>query len=109
MALVHDDEVKEVGRIFAVQTRAVLVLGEGLIDGEVDFQPLADLAVGDLPTGIAERCEGFVLRVVDEDVAVGQVENLGPAVFAGVVSSPHSRASSRFGKRPASCRCQSPL
>ena len=82
MALVHDDEVEEVGRVLSVQARAAFVFGNGLIDGEVDFPPLADLAVGDLPAGIAERREGLVLRVVDQDVAVGKVENLGAAVFA---------------------------
>ena len=85
MAFVHDDEVEEVGRIFAVQTGAAFVLGNGLIDGEVDFPPFADFAVGDLPSGIAERSEGLVLRIVDQDVAVGQIENLGAAVFAGPV------------------------
>ena len=85
MALVHDDEVEEVGRVLAVQARAVLVPRDGLIDGEVDFPPLADLAGRDLPAGIAEGHKGLVLRVVNEDVAIGKVENLGPAVLARAV------------------------
>ena len=45
----------------------------------------ADLAALDLVAGIAERGERLVLRVVDQDVAVGQEEDLGPAVVAARV------------------------
>ena len=46
---------------------------------------LTGVAVFDLVAGLAEGGKGLVLGVVDQDVAVGQVENLGPAVFAGAV------------------------
>jgi hypothetical protein len=35
--------------------------------------------------GFAERRKNLVLRIVDEDIAVGEVENARPAVFAGAV------------------------
>src|SRR5580704_14287978 len=37
MALVNDDEVKEIGCEFLVQSGAVLVLRDGLIRGEIHF------------------------------------------------------------------------
>ena len=40
MALVHDDEVEEIGRILAVEARPALVLGDGLVDGEVHLPAL---------------------------------------------------------------------
>ena len=44
MAFVDDDQVEEVGRVFAVKAGPVVVLGDRLVDGEVDFPALADLA-----------------------------------------------------------------
>ena len=69
---------------------------------------LHDLAVLDLVAGIAEGGEGLVLRVVDEDVAVGEEEDARAAVLAGRGSSGRSRASSRSGRRRRSCPCRSP-
>ena len=43
VALVHDDEVEEVGRILAVEPWSAFVLGDRLVDGEVHLPPLADL------------------------------------------------------------------
>ena len=75
VALVHDDQVEEVGRILTVEPRAAFVLGDRLVDGEIHLPPLADFAVGDLEPRIAEGDEVLVLRVVHEDVAVGEVED----------------------------------
>ena len=85
VALVDDDQVEEVGRVLAVEARAALVLGDRLVDGEVHLAALDGLAACDLPAGVAERGEGLVLRVVDQDVAVGEVEDARPAVLAGAV------------------------
>ena len=57
MALVHDDQVEEVGRVLAVEAGAALVLGDGLVDGEVHLAALAGLAVLDLAAGVAERAK----------------------------------------------------
>jgi hypothetical protein len=85
VAFVHDDEVEEVRAEFTVQPRPALVAGQRLVDGEVHLPALADHAVLDLVSGFGERGEGLVLRVVDEDVAVGQVQDFRPAVFAVAV------------------------
>ena len=55
---------------------AALVLGDGLVDGEVHLAALDDLAALDLVAGVAEGGEDPVLGLVDEDVAVGEVEDL---------------------------------
>ena len=55
MALVDDDQVEEVGRVLRCTGRARLVLGDGLVDGEVHLAALVHLAVLDLPAGVAER------------------------------------------------------
>ena len=85
VALVHDDQVEEVRRILPVQPRPALVLGDGLVDGEVHLPALGRLAVLDLAAGVAERREDLVLGIIDQDVAVGQVEDPGPAVLARAV------------------------
>ena len=57
VALVDDDQVEEVGREFPVQAGAALVLGDGLVDGEVHLAALDDLAGLDLAAGVAEGGE----------------------------------------------------
>ena len=78
MALVHDDEVEEVRRERLEQPWPPLVLGERLVDGEVHLAALDDLAGLDLVPGIPERGEDAVLRLVHEDVAVGEIEDPRP-------------------------------
>ena len=73
---------KKSGRILLEQTRPALILGDGLIDGEIHFAAFDDLAGFDLVARVAEGGEGLVLRVVDQDVAVGEIENARPAVLA---------------------------
>ena len=85
MALVDDDEVEEVRRELLEEPGAALVLGKRLVDREVHLAALDDLAGLDLVAGIAEGREDAVLRLVDEDVAVGEVEDAGPAMLAGAV------------------------
>ncbi len=76
VAFVDDDQVEEVGRVLAVEAGAALVAGEGLVGGEVEFAPVVDHAPLDLPARVAEGGEGLVFRVVHENVAVGEVEDL---------------------------------
>ena len=85
VALVDDDEVEEVGRELAVQARTDLVVGDRLVGREVHLAALASVAADDLVSRVAERREGLVLRVVDEDVAVGEIEDARLAELAGAV------------------------
>ncbi len=85
VALVDDDEVEEVGRELAVQAGAHLVVRDRLVRREVHLAALAGVAADDLVARIAERGEDLVLRVVDEDVAIGEVEDARLAELAGPV------------------------
>ena len=82
MAFVHDDEVEEVGGERPEQPHAPLVLGERLVDPEVHLPALDHLARLDLAPRIAEFREDAVLGLVDEDVAVREVEHSRPPVLA---------------------------
>ncbi len=108
MALVDDDQVEEIGRDMLEKAGAALVLGERLIDGEIHLPALDDLAAFDLVARVAEGGEDPVLGVVDENVAVGEVEDLAGAGTRPCGSSGPTRASSRSEKRRPSCRCRSP-
>ena len=73
MALVHDDEVKEVSREFLVQPRPALVFRDRLVGGEIKFAAEDRLATFDFVPGIAERREDFVLGIVHQEIAVSQI------------------------------------
>ena len=85
VALVHDHEIEEVGWKGPEQPGASLVLCERLVDREVHLAALDDFSGFDLAPGVAERCEDAVLGLVDEDVAISEIEDFGSAVFAGAV------------------------
>src|SRR5688572_8060953 len=82
MALIHNDQVEEVAGILPVETGSSFVLGNRLIDGEIDLTALVDLSVFNFPAGIVEGSEGFILGIINQDVAVGKVEDLGTTVLA---------------------------
>jgi hypothetical protein len=88
MAFVDDDEVEEASRELPVEPGAGLVLGDGLIDGEVHLPALAHDAALDLEAGLAERGEGLVLRIVHQDVAIGEEQDARLAVGALPVPAP---------------------
>jgi hypothetical protein len=73
MALVHDDEIEEIGRKLLVKAGAALVLGDGLIGGKIKFAAVDDQPAFDFVPGVAEGGEGFVLGIVHEEIAVGQI------------------------------------
>src|SRR5438874_42023 len=81
MALIHDDQVEEIGWKGFEKTFAPLVLRERLIGGEIHFAPHVHDAVFNLPTRIAELGKDAVLRLVHENIAVGKVENFRAAMF----------------------------
>src|SRR5262249_5499538 len=82
VTLVNDDQVKKVFGIFLIKARPMFIFGNGLINREVHFPAFVNLAVFNFPTRISESCKHLVLRVIDQDVSVGKVKNLGPPVFS---------------------------
>jgi hypothetical protein len=58
-----------------------------LVDGEVHLPAFDGLAVLDLVPRVAEGGERLVLGIVDQDVPIGQEEDLRPAVLACPVPS----------------------
>jgi hypothetical protein len=81
VTLVHDDEIEEVLRVVAVEAGAPFVLGDGLINREVHLAALDGLPVY-LVARLSEGRKRLILRVVDEDIAIGQVENARAAMLA---------------------------
>ena len=85
MALVNNDQIEEVLRILAVQPWAVFIAGHGLIDGKVHIPALDRPATPDFLPGVAERAKVLCHRIINQDVAVGEEQNLGsPARPFGV-------------------------
>ena len=77
MALVDHDQVEVVGRVVAEDAEAVAGVGERLVESEVDLPPGLDVAL-DLPDRVSEdRPELPADWLVDEDVAVNEVEDAG--------------------------------
>ena len=85
VTLIHDDEVEKVGRVFSVKAGATLVFRQCLIDGEVDLAALNYLPVFDFRACIAERGKDLILWVVDENIAIGEIENLRTAMLSSAV------------------------
>jgi hypothetical protein len=75
MALVDNDEVEEIGGEFFVEAGPVFVLSDRLIGREIEFATIGDSSAFDFDAGIAERSEDFVLRIINEESAIGKVEN----------------------------------
>src|SRR5439155_10601881 len=61
MALVHDDEIEEVGREFFVQAGAVGILGDGLVSGEIEFAAEDGNAAFNFVSSVAKGRKDFVL------------------------------------------------
>lgn len=75
VALVHNDQVEEIGWELAEEPFAAFVLGHGLIDAEIHLPTMDNLAILDLVAGIAKGGKDSVFRLVDQDIAVGKVKN----------------------------------
>src|SRR5947209_5296232 len=86
MALVYDDEVKEISRKFLEESRALLVPRDCLVGSEVHLATFHCLS-RNLPACVSKRSECLVLRVVNEDVSVGEIEDSWPSVFANAIPS----------------------
>ena len=75
MALVHDDQVEEVGRKLAVDILPFLRPRDPLVEGEVDLVGFIHLALDDFGHFVAEEAEIVGHRLVDQDVPIGQEED----------------------------------
>src|SRR6185437_1062027 len=87
VALIDDDQVEEVRRIFPIQTRPPFVAGDGLVDRKIDVATMADFAILDLEPRIAERRKSLGHRVVDENVAIREEQDFWFAEVAALVPS----------------------
>jgi len=85
MALVHDDEVEEIGGKLLVEAGPASVFGQRLVNGEIDFPALDHLTTFDLVPGVPERGEHLVLGVVDENVPIREIEDLRASMFPGAI------------------------
>src|SRR5438874_5128256 len=66
--------------------KATLVVGrERLINGEVNLAAFDRVAVLNLCARIAKLCKDFILRIIDENVAIGEVENFGTAMLTSLI------------------------
>ena len=71
MAFIDDHQVKEVGSILAIETRAVSIFSDSLVDGEVYFTRCIDLPFFYLVDGFFIESSKFSdFGIIDEDVAV---------------------------------------
>ena len=64
MALIYDNEIEEIGSELLVKARAIFVLCDRLIGGEVDFAAMRDCSSLNLVPSIPKWCEGLVLWVI---------------------------------------------
>src|SRR5438874_12500365 len=66
--------------------KATLVVGrERLINGEVNLAAFDRVAVLNLCARIAKLCKDFILRIIDENIAIGEVENFGTAMLTSLI------------------------
>ena len=87
VALVYDGQVEELRPELSLKTRPMLILRNGLIDREIHLPAFVHFAVFNLPPRIAEGREDLVFGIVDQNVSVCQVKNLGAVMFARSVPS----------------------
>lgn len=78
VALVHDDQVEEIGRVFAIQAGLPIRLVHRLVNREVHIAAGVDLALNLVPR-IPEQGEVFDGGVVHQDIAIGQEQHFGRA------------------------------
>ena len=84
VTLVDDDEIEEIRWVFVEQTRPPLVSSYRLIRREIHLAAHHRLAL-DLVASVAHGCEGLVLRIIDEDVAIGEKQDARPPVLSSPI------------------------
>ena len=77
MALIHDDQVKEIRGVFTVESGSAFVTGDCLVDRKVHFPALVGHPSFNFPACIAERRVYFCHRIIDKDIAISKIENSG--------------------------------
>src|SRR5665213_825005 len=107
VALIDNDEVEEIRWELFEQPNASLVLGERLVDREIHLAAFHDVAGFEFVSRITEHREDAVLRLVNENVAVGEIEDLRPPVLARSVpaSRPQLPANLKGNHRLAGASC----
>ena len=83
MALVHDNKIEKVRGELLVEAGAAFVLGDGLVCGEIKLAAVDHEAAFNLVPGIPKGGEGFVLGIVHQEIAVGQIQD---ARFSGRIA-----------------------
>lgn len=74
MTLIDDDQVEEVGEVLA---KGILrARRQRLVDAEVHVAALADVAASYLVARVTERREDLGHGIVDQDVAIGEEQDL---------------------------------
>jgi len=73
VALIDNDEVEEVVREFFEQPKVTFVFGQRLVDCEIHLATFDNLPAFEFVPGITEGGEDTVLRLINENVAVGQI------------------------------------
>src|SRR5262249_50692326 len=81
VAFVDNDKVEKILGVIAEQSFAALIFGERLVDGKIHLAALDELAGFDLVARIAKGGKEPILGLVDENVAIGEIEDAGPPVF----------------------------
>src|SRR5438552_2144964 len=76
MTFIDDDQVEKVRRVFFIQALAPFIFCQRLINRKIDFTTFYRLAIFDLRACIAELGEDFVLGIVDQNVAIREIQNL---------------------------------
>src|SRR5207247_1824026 len=75
MALIDDHEIEELGGELLEDVPCLLGSRDRLVEGEVHLERLVHRAVCDLGHRAAERLEVVCLRLIDEDVTVGEEQD----------------------------------
>ena len=83
MTFIDDDEIEKVGTVLPEHIGAGG--GQRLVDSEIHIPALTGVAASNLVPSVAKGCEHLGHRVVNQDVAVSQKQNLRSAVLSGPV------------------------
>ncbi len=85
VTFIDDDQIEEVRRVLFIQAGSTFILCQRLIDREINLAALNSVSVFDLRAGVAELGEDFIFGIVNQNIAVRQVENFRTAMLAGSV------------------------
>ncbi len=75
MALIHHHQIEKVRAELPVGVLIFVIVGEALIERQIDFIGFIDLLLADHRHGVFEMAKITAFGLVDQGVAVGQKEN----------------------------------